>query len=424
MPEATIAELKKLRAHLIQTLSRELEYNPPAPNQYDQTLKQWLEKAYAEYGLVVPDKHKAALFRDVFNNVSGYGPIQPLLDDPEITEIMVNGPDLVYIEKNGELIETNVRFDDDDHVQRIIGRMLSPLGRHVNRDNPTADARLPDGSRVNVVIPPVAHRGSCITIRKFLQDKLTLDQLVNYGSLTSDMVKFLEACVVSRLNIIVSGNTSSGKTTMLNVLSNLIPDEERIVTIEDAAELQLTQRHWVSLETKVPTVDGTGGVTTRDLVRNVLRMRPDRIIIGEIRSSEALDMLQAMNTGHDGSLTTLHANTPRDVISRLETMALMAGLDLPVVALRRQIASAVDLIVHQARLPDGTRKTTRITEVAGMESDIVTLTDIFTFQQTGVGENGKVLGELEATGIRPVFSPKLEVSGFKLGGEIYGAGRR
>ena len=422
MAETQKIDILKLRDFLIQAVRNEIENHPPSPDRYQQSLAQWLEKAYSGTQVELSKDDRVGLFQDIMNELVGLGPIQPLLNDPEISEIMVNGHELVFIEKNGKLIETDIKFDDDNQVLRMIDRILNPLGLRVDIDFPTADARLPDGSRVNVVIPPVAHRGPCITIRKFLRNKLTLDDLVGLGTLSGHMAEFLEACIVSRLNVIVSGNTSSGKTTMLNVLTNFIPTNERIITIEDAAELQLIQRHWISLETRPARVDGVGGVSTRQLVRNVLRMRPDRIVVGEVRSGESLDMLQAMNTGHDGSLTTLHANTPRDVISRLETMALMAGVDLPVIAIRRQIASAIDLIVHMGRLADGSRKTTRITEVAGMEGDVVTLTDIFKFEQTGVGKDGKVLGELMPTGIRPVFTPKLEVSGYKLGGDIFGAG--
>jgi pilus assembly protein CpaF len=335
---------------------------------------------------------------------------------------MVNGAKQVFIERNGELIETDVVFEDDEHVMRIINRMLSPLGRRVDSDSPSADARLPDGSRVNVVIPPVAIIGPTITIRKFLKTKMSVEDMIKLESLTPYMAKFLEACVGARLNILVTGNTSSGKTTILNLLSGMIPDRERIVTIEDAVELQLKQRHVVRLETKLPNVDGSGAVTVRDLVRNALRMRPDRIVVGEVRGGEAMDMLQAMNTGHAGSLTTLHANSPRDANSRLETMAMMAGLDMPLVAIRRQIASAISLIVHLARLSDGTRKMTYITEVTGMEGDIITLSDIFKFEQTGVTPEGKIIGALKPTGLRPQFNPRLEVSGYKLGGEIFGAG--
>ncbi len=326
------------------------------------------------------------------------------------------------MERNGEVLETDVRFNDEDHLLRIIDRIVSPLGRRVDMDNPTADARLPDGSRVNVVIPPVAVDGPQLTIRKFLQTKMTMDDLVAMQALTPYMAKFLEACVGARLNILVTGNTSSGKTTVLNALSGYIPDKERIVTIEDAVELKLKQRHVVRLETKLPNVDGTGAVTVRDLVRNALRMRPDRIVVGEVRGGEAMDMLQAMNTGHTGSLTTLHANSPRDAVSRLETMSMMAGLDMPLLAIRKQIAAAINLIVHLARLTDGSRRMTHITELPGMEGDVVTLTDIFKFEQTGMTPDGKISGHLRPTNMRPLFTPRLEAAGYKLGGEIYGAG--
>ena len=332
---------------------------------------------------------------------------------------MVNGPKKIFIEKSGKVTKSGITFDDDDHVERIIDRIISPLGRRVDADSPTVDARLPDGSRVNAVIRPVAIDGPCITIRKFKKDKLSIQQLVEFGSLTQNMGEFIRACVLAHLNIVVSGGTGSGKTTLLNVLSSFIQESERIITIEDAAELQLQQDHVLRMETKVANVDGRGSVSIRDLVRNSLRMRPDRIIVGECRGGETLDMLQAMNTGHDGSLTTLHANTPRDALSRMETMVLMAGMDLPLKVVRQQIASAVDLIIQQTRLKDGARKVTAITEVVGMEGDTVVLTDIFKFEQTGVGPNGKILGELKPTGIRPVFGPKLDASGIKLGAEIY-----
>ena len=333
---------------------------------------------------------------------------------------MIYGPEQVYIERNGKLEDTKVKFDDTDHVMRIITRILSPLGRRVDTENLMADARLPDGSRVNIAIPPVSVDGPSITIRKFLESKLTIKQIIDLGSMTDHMAELLQACVASRLNILITGNTSSGKTTLLNILAGSISDEERIITIEDAAELNLNQKYVVRMETRMPSVDGKGGVSTRDLVRNALRMRPDRIVVGEVRSGEALDMLQAMNTGHDGSMTTLHANSPRDAISRLETMAMMAGLEMPLMALRTQIAAAIDLIVHMERLSDGSRKITRITEVPRMEGDIVTLSDIFAFEQTGVTSDGKVVGEIEATGLRPLFTPRLEAAGFKLRGEIFG----
>ena len=352
----------------------------------------------------------------------GYGPLELLLPDPQINEIMVNGANPIFIERNGELIETAIKFEDEAHLMRIINRIVSPLGRRVDADNPTADARLPDGSRVNVIIPPVAVDGPHLTIRKFLQTKMTMDDLIEMGALTSYMAKFLEACVVTRLNILVTGNTSSGKTTTLNALSGFIPERERIVTIEDAVELKLRQRHVVRLETKLPNVDGSGAVSVRDLVRNALRMRPDRIVVGEVRGGEAMDMLQAMNTGHTGSLTTLHANSPRDGTSRLETMCMMAGLDMPLLAIRKQIAAAVNLIVHLARLSDGSRRMTHITELSGMEGDVITLTDIFKFDQSGITPDGKIIGQLRPTGMRPFFTPRLEAAGFKLGGEIFGAG--
>ncbi|MGZ6347841.1 MAG: CpaF family protein, partial [Anaerolineales bacterium] len=351
----------------------------------------------------------------------GYGPLQPLLDDPEVSEVMVNGPQKVYVEKHGQLIRTDVTFEDEAHVIRVIDRILVPLGRRVDSDSPTVDARLPDGSRVNAVVRPVAIDGPSITIRKFRKEKLSIPQLVEFGTLTQNMADFLKACVLARLNILISGGTGSGKTTLLNLLSGFIPENERILTIEDAAELQLEQDHVLRLETKPPSEKGGSMTTIRDLVRNSLRMRPDRIIVGECRGGEAMDMLQAMNTGHDGSLTTLHANSPRDALSRLETMVLMAGMELPLKVVRQQISSAIDLIVQQSRLKDGTRRITAITEVAGMEGDTVVLTDIFKFDQTGIGENGKVLGDFKPTGMRPLFSPRLEAAGYKLEAELFGS---
>ena len=412
----------RLKAHLISAVTPELQ-KLPVQQHSRQVVYDWLEQELARLNVKLPAEVRTQLIESTLADLIGYGPLELLLADAEISEIMVNGARLVFVERGGELLETDISFENDDHLMRIINRILHPLGRRVDYDNPTTDARLPDGSRVNVAIPPVAIDGPHVSIRKFLPTKMTIDDLIALDSLTPYMAKFLEACVVARLNILITGNTSSGKTTLLNILSAFIPGRERIVTIEDAVELNLRQRHIVRLETKLPNVDGGGAVTVRDLVRNALRMRPDRLVVGEVRGGEALDMLQAMNTGHSGSLTTLHANAPRDAISRLETMAMMAGLDMPLVALRRQIAAAMNLIVHQTRLQDGSRKTARITEVAGMEGDVVVLTDIFKFEQTGVAEDGKVLGQLKPTGIRPLFSPKLEVAGFKLGGELFGAGQ-
>ena len=414
-------DVEKIKTYLINTLQQELEANPPAIEQRRQAITQSLDNIYARTRLQLPESLRSQIFHDVLDEMLGYGPIQPLLDDIDVNEVMVNGPKQVYIERKGKLVKTNVSFENDDHVIRIIERIILPLGRRVDADSPTVDARLPDGSRVNAVIRPVAIDGPNITIRKFAKDRLGLDQLIKFGSITEGMVEFLKACIVSRLNIIISGGTGSGKTTTLNILSSMIPEDERIVTIEDAAELQLRQEHVVRLETKPANVEGKGVVSIRDLVRNSLRMRPERIIVGECRGGEALDMLQAMNTGHDGSLTTLHANSPRDAISRLETMCLMSGMDMPIKVIREQIASAIDLIVQQSRLKDGSRKITAITEVAGMEGETVVLSDIFKFEKTSVSPEGKVLGELKPTGIRPLFGPRLEAAGFKLKAEIFGA---
>ena len=409
---------------LIENVRRELDSSPPDNRgEYQSAVKELIQACYAkiseEYPLSKYDR--AQIFAAVENEISGYGPIQPLLAETDVSEIMICGPEQVYIERNGKLEDTGIKFRDADHVMQVITRILSPLGRRVDQENLMADARLPDGSRVNIAIPPVAVDGPTITIRKFLESKLTIQQSIALGTMTSHMAEFLQACVAARLNILITGNTSSGKTTLLNMLAASIPDEERIITIEDAAELNLNQKYVVRMETRMPDVDGKGGVSTRDLVRNALRMRPDRIIVGEVRSGEALDMLQAMNTGHDGSITTLHANSPRDAISRLETMSMMAGLDMPLMALRTQIAAAIDLVVHMERLTDGSRKVTRVTEVPRMEGDIVTLSDIFHFVQTGISSTGKVQGDMEATGLRPLFTPRLEAAGFKLRGEIFGA---
>ena len=412
-------DLVRLKKYLADNLSRALEMEGIPAAQRNAFVQQNIVRAYEQTQLKLPDDIKNEVFRQVLNELLGYGPLQPLLDDPDISEIMVNGPQKVFIEKKGQLTKSSVIFDDDDHVLRIIDRIILPLGRRVDWDSPTVDARLPDGSRVNAVVRPVAIDGPSITIRKFRKDKLQVEDLINYGSLTGQMADFLEACVRARFNIVVSGGTGSGKTTLLNVLSGFIPENERIVTIEDAAELQLQQDHVMRMETKAPNSDGMHGISIRELVKNSLRMRPDRIVVGEVRGGEALDMLQAMNTGHDGSLTTVHSNSPRDALSRLETLVLMAGMDLPLKVVRQQISSAVDVIVQQTRLKDGQRKVTAVTEVAGMEGDVVVLTDIFKFNQAGVTEDGKVLGELSPTGIRPLFTPRLEAAGYKLSAEIF-----
>lgn len=411
----------RLKNHLIGLVTREMDHIPANGSSQSKIVSQLLNQAYANLKLSLPAALQEQLFHEILNDVLGFGPIQPLLDDPDISEVMVNGSHNIYVERKGKITRTDIFFEDDDAVLRIIDKIILPLGRRIDPDSPTVDARLPDGSRVNAVIPPVAIDGPSITIRKFQKDKLSVDQLISFGSLSQNMADFIQACVNARLNILISGGTGSGKTTLLNVLSGFIPHNERIVTIEDAAELKLQQDHVVRLETKPSNSEGRNAVTVRDLVRNALRMRPDRIIVGEVRSGEALDMLQAMNTGHDGSLTTLHANSPRDAVSRLETMCLMSGLDLPIRVVREQIASAIDLIIQQTRLRDGSRKVTSITEIAGMEGETVVMTDIFKFQQTGTDTDGIVQGDLKSTGIRPLFTPRLEAAGFKLGPEVFGA---
>jgi pilus assembly protein CpaF len=373
-------------------------------------------------GVVLVRSERQRLFEQVVAEILGFGPLEPLLQDPTITEVMVNGPKSVYIERAGKLEKTDVLFQDDEHVMRIIDRIIAPLGRRCDESQPMADARLPDGSRVNAIIPPIALTGPVLTIRKFSKKPLTTDDLVRFGSITPEAVEFLRACVNARLNCVVSGGTGSGKTTLLNVLSGFIPEDERIVTIEDAAELQLRQDHVITLESRPANIEGRGQIAIRDLVKNALRMRPDRIVVGECRSGEALDMLQAMNTGHDGSLTTAHSNGPRDTLSRLETMVLMAGMDLPLRAIREQVASAVDLIVHQERMRDGSRRITSITEVQGMEGDIIVMQDIFQFEQTGY-EDGRVIGRLKPTGIRPKFMPRIETANIHLPPNIFGADR-
>lgn len=359
------------------------------------------------------------LIEEVLSDVFGYGPIDGLLKDDTVSEVMVNSSTDVYVEREGKLLLTDVQFRDDAHVLQIIEKIVAPIGRRIDESSPMVDARLPDGSRVNAIIPPLALKGPCITIRKFSKNPLTMATMVKFNTLTEKMDTLLRACVIGKLNIMVSGGTGSGKTTTLNALSSFIPNDERIVTIEDAAELQLRQDHVVILETRPANVEGKGAITIRDLVKNALRMRPDRIVVGEVRGSEALDMLQAMNTGHEGSLTTAHANSPRDALSRVETMVLMAGMDLPVRAIREQISSAIDLIVHQSRLQDGSRRITHLSEVQGMEGDIITLQDIFRFEQRGKNEQNKVVGQFIATGIRPKFVEKLTALGIQIPNDTF-----
>jgi len=378
-----------------------------------------LDEALAASGIQPARVDYMRILDSILYEVQGYGPVQPLLDDETVTEVMINGFDQVIVERFGKLQMTDVAFDDEQHVMRVIDKIVAPLGRRVDEASPMVDARLPDGSRVNAIIPPLSLIGPILTIRRFPRQPLGADDLVRLGSMTRDMSDFLSASVRARLNVVVSGGTGSGKTTLLNVLSSFIPDSERIITVEDAAELQLVQRHVITLESRPSNIDGKGEVSIRDLVRNTLRMRPDRIIVGECRAGEALDMLQAMNTGHDGSLTTAHANTPRDLLSRLETMVLMAGMDLPVRAIRDQISKAINLVVQQSRMQDGTRKITAISELQGMEGDTIVLQNLFEFEQTGY-EGGRVVGQYKATGARPKCYEKFAEHGIDLPLSVFG----
>ncbi|MFC4321752.1 CpaF family protein [Litchfieldia salsa] len=401
----------KLHTHLVEELKKLLNSNV---EEEKRKIKDLGEAFISQEGGRLTFEEKKQLIEDVQHDLLGYGPITPLLEDPTISEVMVNGPLDVYYEQNGKLIKSNLLFRDDEHVSRIIEKIVSPIGRRVDESSPMVDARLPDGSRVNAIIPPLSLKGPSLTIRKFSDTPFTIHDLVQFGTLSEEMGKFIEMSVKARLNIFISGGTGSGKTSSLNVLSSFIPSDERIVTIEDAAELRLTQEHIVSLESRPPNIEGKGEISIRDLVRNALRMRPDRIVVGEVRGAEALDMLQAMNTGHDGSLSTGHANSPRDMIARLETMVLMAGFDLPVRAIREQIANAIDLIVQQVRMKDGSRKITHITEVLGMEGETIVLQDIFIYKEKGFSLEGKIEGKFMSTGIRPKVSDQLEVNGFIL----------
>ncbi len=384
-----------------------------------QTIQDLFDQVLTQENIILSRPERERLFEGIVAEILGFGPLEPLLADENVSEIMVNGPEKVFVERKGKLSKTTIVFENNEHVMKVIDRIVSPLGRRVDESSPYVDARLPDGSRVNAIIPPLALNGPTLTIRKFEKDPLTIDDLVKFGSMSPEVAEFLKACVMARLNIVVSGGTGSGKTTLLNVLSSFIPNDERIITVENAAELQLRQEHVVTLESRPPNIEGKGEVTIRDLVINTLRMRPDRIVVGECRAGETLDMLQAMNTGHDGSLTTAHANSPRDVLSRLETMCLMAGMDLPVRAIREQVAAAVDLIVQQARLRDGSRKIINVTEVQGMEGDVIVMSDIFVFEQQGI-ENGRIIGRLKPTGIRPKFSDRIEAAGLTLPANLFG----
>jgi len=413
-----ISDPELLRPRVLRNLIELMETTPPLGDRYEELLRDLIFQAYKDANGDLGENEQAFL-DEIYEYATDYGEMDEFFDDPEVSEIMVNGPDQIFVEKGGKLILTNAKYDSELQLRLAVNHIINPFGRFVNYKNPMVDAHLKDGSRVNAIIPPVAQQGSCISIRRFLKDKLSVQDLIEKDALTQGMADFMAVCVAARLNVVVAGNTSSGKTTFLNILARSIPDDERIVTIEDSVELQMMQTHKVSLEARPPDHQGEGQVTIRDLVKNSLRMRPDRIIVGEIRGGEALDMLQAMNTGHDGSMTTIHSNSPRDTLSRLETVTLMAGVELPVLAIRKQIASALDLIVYLTRFPDGTRKVTQIAEVAGMESEVITLTDIFRFQQDGTDQDGRPLGKFMPTGLRPMFTPKLEAMGYKFGRQMF-----
>jgi pilus assembly protein CpaF len=413
-----ISDAELLRPRVLKYLVELVDETPPLGERHEELLKELIFQAYQNAnGDLGPGE--PAFLQEIFEYASSYGAMDEFFNDPQISEIMINGPSQIFVERHGKLLLTDAKYDSELQLRLAINHIINPFGRYVNYRHPMVDAHLRDGSRINAVIPPVAQQGSCLSIRRFLKDKLAVQDLIDKNALTQGMADFVAVCVAARLNVIVAGNTSSGKTTFLNILARAIPDHERIVTIEDSVELQMMQTHKVSLEARPPDYNGEGQVTIRDLVKNALRMRPDRIIVGEIRGGESLDMLQAMNTGHDGSMTTVHSNSPRDTLSRLETMTLMAGFELPVLAIRKQIAAALDLIVYLTRFPDGTRKVTQISEVAGMESEVITLTDIFVFQQNGTDQDGRPVGQFRPTGLRPMFAPKLEAAGFKLDRQMF-----
>ncbi|HNZ12561.1 MAG TPA: CpaF family protein [Anaerolineaceae bacterium] len=413
----------RVQTKLLTTLNPQMDVS--RVDEVRRAILELFEQILDEENIVLSRPERNRMFEQIVAEILGFGPLSALLDDDSTTEIMVNGYKNIYVERKGKLFKVPMSFESNEHVMRIIERIVAPLGRRIDESSPYVDARLPDGSRVNAVIPPISLVGPVITIRKFSKKPISIEQMVDYGSITAEAVEFLRAAVIARINIIISGGTGSGKTTLLNVLSGYIPDDERIVTIENAAELQLRQEHVVTLESRPANIEGRGEITIRQLVVNALRMRPDRIVVGEIRDEAALDMLQAMNTGHDGSMTTAHSNSPRDTLSRLETMTMMAGMDLPARAIREQVSSAIDLVIHQERMRDGTRKVTYISEVTGMEGEVITLTDLFFFEQTGLNPNtGKVEGRLRASGLRPKFMDRIEAAGIKLGPNIFGIGDR
>jgi pilus assembly protein CpaF len=417
-------DLKRIvHTRLVETLGPKLYDAHMTASELEQQVRLALQNALALTDIPMSTADRSRVSQEIADDILGYGPLEPLLRDPDLSEVMVNTYQDIYVERSGKLVKVDTTFADEAHLRRVIDKIVGKIGRRVDETSPMCDARLPDGSRVNAIIPPLALDGSKLTIRKFSEDPYTVDDLVNFGTLSRTSADLLNACVRGRLNILVSGGTGAGKTTTLNVLSSFIPDDERIVTIEDAAELRLVQDHVLRLESRPPNIEGKGAVTIRDLVKNSLRMRPDRIVVGEIRDAAALDMLQAMNTGHDGSISTLHANTPRDALSRLETMVLMAGMDLPVRAIREQVSSAVDLIIQQTRLKDGTRRITAITEIVGMEGDIVTTQDVFLFDYgAGVDEHGKFKGSLVSTGLRPRFLERLADHGVRVDPAVFATG--
>ena len=411
---------RKIHQSLLQALGPKLYDLNMTSEQLEFRVRQKLQEVLEEEETPLSAADRTRLIAETTDDILGYGPIEPFLRDETVTEVMVNRHDVVYVEREGKIYRVDARFLDDGHLRRTIDKIVGQVGRRIDESSPYVDARLPDGSRVNAAIPPIAIDGPVLTVRKFARDPYQAEDLISFGTLSSKVARFLEACVRGRINLLVSGGTGAGKTTTLNVLSSFIPDGERIITIEDSAELRLLQPHVVRMEARPPNIEGRGAVTIRDLVRNSLRMRPDRIVVGEVRSGEALDMLQAMNTGHDGSISTAHANSPRDVLSRVETMCLMAGMDLPIRAIREQIASAIQIIVHQSRLKDGTRRFTHVTEVVGMEGDVITLQDLFMFDfGMGVDEAGRFRGHIKSMGLRPKFIDRLEDVGLQLDREIF-----
>jgi pilus assembly protein CpaF len=419
--EDPLADLKRrIHQSLLQALGPKLYDMNMTAEQLEFRVRQKLTEVVDEESTPLSAADRQRVVADITDDILGYGPIEPFLRDPTVTEIMVNGFATVYIERDGKVFRTETSFLDDSHLRRTIDKIVGQVGRRIDEAQPYVDARLLDGSRVNAAIPPVAIDGPVLTIRKFSRDPYMAEDLISFGTLSSKVARFLDACVKGRINLLVSGGTGAGKTTTLNVLSSFLPEDQRIITIEDSAELRLLKPHVVRMEYRPPNIEGRGEVTIRDLVRNALRMRPDRIVVGEVRGGEALDMLQAMNTGHDGSITTVHANSPRDVLSRLETMCLMAGMELPVRAIREQIASAIQLIVHQARLKDGTRRVTHVTEVVGMEGDVITLQDLFLYDfGMGIDDSGRFRGHIKSIGLRPRFAEKLEDYGIKLDAEVF-----